>query len=71
MEMPNIIAVSQLGDKQDRAHRVWAQSRETKNKKIFVVEGVGSSFVIFDGTQQINSFKTLTKCKEYLKELSI
>ena len=67
----NYISIAQVGDKRDRVHRVGVQSKETQNVKVFTVKGVGASFVIFEGTQQLRAFKTLTECKTYLSEVSV
>lgn len=69
--MKNYISIAQIGDKCDRAHRVGAQCKATQKTKVFTVKGVGSSFVIFEGTQQMTAFKTLSQCKTYISELSI
>ena len=67
----NYISIAQVGDKRDRVHRVGAQCKATQNTKVFTVKGVGNSFVIFEGTQQVTAFKTLSQCKTYISELSI
>ncbi len=69
--MKNYISIAQVGDKCDRVHRVGAQCKETQNTKVFTVKGVGNSFVIFEGTQQLRTFKTLTECKTYLSEVLV
>lgn len=69
--MRNYISIAQVGDKSDRVHRIGAQSKETQNTRVFTVKGVDDSFVIFEGTQQMIAFKTLTQCKTYISELSI
>lgn len=69
--MRNYISIAQVGDKSDRTHRIGAQSKETQNTRVFTVKGVDDSFVIFEGTQQMIAFKTLTQCKIYISELSI
>jgi hypothetical protein len=66
--MTNYIAHTQIGNKKDRVHGICVHFRETKEAKVFTVKGIGSSFVIFEGTQQIHTLKTLTQCKAYLLE---
>jgi hypothetical protein len=69
--MKNYISIAQDGDKSERVHQVFAQSKETQNTKVFTVKGVGKSFVIFEGTQQLTTFKTLTECKNFISWVSI
>ncbi len=69
--MKNYISISQVGDKKDRVHQVIAQSKETQETKAFTVKGVGKSFVIFEDTQQLTTFKTLTECKNFISWVSI
>jgi hypothetical protein len=63
------IALTQIGDKKDRTYRVqnWAKNAQPK---IFTVKGIGRNFIIFDGEQQLQSFKTLTKCCEFIAEVT-
>jgi hypothetical protein len=69
--MSNYVSITQVGDKSDRVHRIGAQSKETDKSKVFTVKGVGNCFVIFEGDQQLASFKTLTKCKEYISGVTL
>ena len=64
--MKTSIAIQQVGDKKDRTYRV-AQHSANCQPKLFTVKGVGKSFTLFDGEQQLQSFNTLTKCYEYIK----
>ena len=64
--MTVVLSVTQLGDKKDRTYRV-AQHSENCQPKLFTVKGVGKNFMLFNGEQQLQSFKTLTKCYEYIK----
>ena len=68
--MTNYISHTQIGDKKDRVHGICVHSKDTKETKVFTVKGIGNSFVIFEGTQQIHTLKTLTQCKEYLAEVT-
>ena len=63
------ISLTQLGAKKDRNYRVQNWDRNAQ-PKIFTVKGIGKNFIIFDGEQQIQSFKTLTKCKEFIAEVT-
>lgn len=60
------LLIQQVGDKKDRVHRIASHSAN-KETKFFTVKGVGKSFMLFDGEQQLQSFKTLTECYEYIK----
>ena len=64
--MTVVLSVTQLGDKQNRFYRVARHSANTQ-PQLFTVKGVGKNFMLFDGEQQLQSFKTLTKCYEYIK----
>jgi hypothetical protein len=61
--MTSLITV-QVGEKQDRTYRIAISNQP----KVFTVKGVGKSFMLFDGEQLVQSFKTLTKCHDYIKE---
>ena len=67
--MTVVLSVTQLGDKKDRTYRV-AQHSANCQPKLFTVKGVGKSFTLFDGEQQLQSFNTLTKCYEYIKGIT-
>lgn len=69
--MRNYISIAQSGNKKDRVHQVIAQSKDTQNTKVFTVKGVGKSFVIFEGAQQIDAFKTLGECKNYISQVTV
>jgi hypothetical protein len=58
------LSKTQLGDKKDRTYRIAIVNQP----KFFTVKGVGKSFMLFDGEQLVQSFKTLTKCCDYIKE---
>lgn len=68
--MTKYIAHTQIGDKKDRTHGICVHFRDTNATKVFTVKGIGNSFAIFEGTQQIHTLKTLTQCKEYLLEVT-
>jgi hypothetical protein len=61
--MTSLVTV-QVGDKQDRTYRIAVANQP----KVFTVKGIGKDFMLFDGEQLVQSFKTLTKCREYIKE---
>jgi hypothetical protein len=67
--MTVVLAIQQVGDKKDRTYRIAQHSANTQ-PKLFTVKGAGKSFMLFDGEQQLQSFKTLTKCQEYIKGLT-
>jgi hypothetical protein len=58
------LSVAQVGDKQDRTYRIAIANKP----QVFTVKGVGKNFMLFDGEQLVQSFKTLTKCCDYIKE---
>jgi hypothetical protein len=58
------LSKTQLGDKKDRTYRIAIVNQP----QVFTVKGVGKSFMLFDGEQLVQSFKTLTKCCDYIKE---
>ena len=58
------LSVAQVGEKKDRTYRIGAINQS----KFFTVKGVGKSFMLFDGEELVQSFKTLTQCRDYIKE---
>ena len=58
------VSVAQVGHKKDRTYRIGVANQS----KFFTVKGVGKDFMLFDGEQLVHSFKTLTKCCDYIKE---
>ena len=64
--MTVVLSVTQIGDKKNRFYRVARHSANTQ-PQLFTVKGVGKNFMLFDGEQQLQSFKTLIKCYEYIK----
>jgi len=57
------LSMTQVGEKKDRTYRIVV----TNQSKFFTVKGVGKSFMLFDGEELVQSFKTLTKCCDYIK----
>jgi len=60
------LSMKQVGDKKDRTYQVCVALNSPS--KVFTVKGVGKDFMLFDGEQRLQSFKTLTKCCDYIKE---
>jgi|APGre2960657404_1045060.scaffolds.fasta_scaffold74027_3 hypothetical protein len=60
------LSMKQVGDKKDRTYQVCVALNSPS--KVFTVKGVGKDFMLFDGEQHLQSFKTLTKCCDYIKE---
>lgn len=58
------LVVTQLGHKADRTYSIAVANQP----KVFTVKGIGKDFMLFDGEQLVQSFKTLTKCRDYIKE---
>ena len=63
--MTVVLAVTRL-NKQNRLYCVARHSANTQ-PQLFTVKGVGKNFMLFDGEQQLQSFKTLTKCYEFIR----
>ena len=63
-----VLSVTQIGDRKDRTYRVKQEFTNLSTK--FIIKGIGKDFVIFEGDQQLASFKTLTKCYDYIKGLT-
>jgi hypothetical protein len=59
------VSVAQVGHKKDRTYQVCVAFHSPR--KVFTVKGVGKDFMLFDGEQLVHSFKTLTKCCDYIK----
>jgi hypothetical protein len=59
------ISVTQLGQVGDRTYRIKQEFVE--NAKAFIVKGITNKFVVFFNDVEVASFKTLTKCKEFIK----
>ena len=51
----NTLAITQIGDKKDRKYFV---KQACTDLKAFVVQGVGTNFLIFDNDKQVAKFKT-------------
>jgi hypothetical protein len=64
-----MLAVTQIGDKKDRTYRVTLYIVNSPSK-FFTVQGIDKDFLIFDNDKQLASFKTLTKCKDYIKTVA-
>lgn len=62
------LSMAQVGDKKDRTYQIWVEFNLPR--KIFTVRGIGKNFMLFDGEQYLQSFKTLTKCCDHIKELA-
>ena len=62
----NTLAITQIGDKKDRKYFV---KQACTDLKTFVVQGVGTNFLIFDNDKQVAKFKTFTNCKNYIANL--
>ena len=60
------LSTVQIGDKKDRTYQVRVALNSPS--KVFTIKGVGKNFMLFDGEQHLQSFKTLTKCCDYIKE---
>jgi hypothetical protein len=67
--MTIVLAITQIGPKKNRVYMVAQHSANTQ-PKLFTVKGVGKNFMLFDGEQQLQSFKTFIKCKEYIKGIT-
>jgi len=65
--MTTTLVICQLGDKKDRTYRVQSVGNQTQ---VFTIKGEGKNFVIFNAGQQLNSFKTLTKCYEFIRSIN-
>ena len=63
--MTTHIAITQIGDKKDRTYRVQNCAKNAQTT-IYTVKGIGNSFIVFNGDHQLQSFKTLTKCREFI-----
>jgi hypothetical protein len=62
------LSMTQVGDKKDRTYQICVAFNSPR--KVFTVKGVGKNFMLFDGEQYLQSFKTLTKCCDHIKELA-
>jgi len=60
-----VVSIQPIGPKKDRAY--WLKQQSQNHLKIFKVQGVGKSFMLFDGEKHLVSFPTLTKCTDYVK----
>jgi hypothetical protein len=67
--MESFLAVTHLS-KQDRVYRVALHFTNIP-AKVFTVKGIKKEFIIFDGDKNLQSFKTLTKCYEYIKGITV
>ena len=65
--MTTNLVICQLGIKKDRTYRVQFVNNQTQ---VFTIKGEGKNFVIFNASQKLNSFKTLTKCYEFIKSIN-
>lgn len=64
--MKSYLAITQLGGKKDRTYRASLQFTDLPSK-LYTIKGEGKDFLIFEGTKQIHTLKTLTACKEYIQ----
>jgi hypothetical protein len=64
--MKAVLATTQLGHKKERSYGIARHCGDTQ-PIVFTVKGVGKNFMLFDGEQYLQSFKTLTECKEYIR----
>ena len=54
-------------DKKERTYKVRSVGSQTQ---IFTIKGVGKNFILFNNDQQLNSFKTLTACYDFIKSIA-